>query len=292
MKGPKLLLLLYMAICVLCYGIRGAWERSALHRVCLLTVEATKRGATGIRVLLPDNAKAQNDINEFVRVFNNMPKAPDFYPNAPRIPPVEETVNRLMLAPKNMTQRYYFGKLFPKTATEAAVERWDEADAIIRTNIQRSMPWMDLNDPQLRDITNGLDSALRGVVWSRQSDFDKFFLVDLEKRAKDADIGLKFETTVHRLGGWEFPIFDLSKTLEPYRNNPAEMARMQKWIADAKNLYMTEPPNEREKTKRDNHHNTLESWGAMLGLRTGLSTCRPLSRSTAFVGGDNLIFDR
>ncbi|KAL4869538.1 hypothetical protein BDV12DRAFT_167573 [Aspergillus spectabilis] len=103
-------------------------------------------------------------------------------------------------------------------------------------------------------------------------------LPDLEKRAKAANMGdLKFETIVHRLADQDFPVFDLSKTLQPYRNNPAEMARRQKWILGAQNLYMTESPDSDDGKRRKGHITAIQSWGGMLGLRTGLSTCRPLT---------------
>ncbi|KAL4944051.1 hypothetical protein BDV06DRAFT_220628 [Aspergillus oleicola] len=208
MKYPPLLLILYLATCILTFGIRGGFERMWFWYANRLAATAAGRGG-GVKQLVPGSKSAQSNFNDVIRFINNKPDLPDVLKPLTFHPPVDATAK--LLNDMKLTGPY-FHQLQARQRSE-----WEE---------------------------------------TRQSDYDKYLIKELKRRAKAANLDIKFETFTHMRSGEPLPVLDVDKTLRTY-SVVAEMEKVRKWIVNEQNIYLTEAKDE-DLVKRRNHHVPLQ----------------------------------
>ncbi|KAL4863497.1 hypothetical protein BDV12DRAFT_202035 [Aspergillus spectabilis] len=224
-----------------------------------------------IQPLLSHVPAAQTNFNIFYRHFNNAPKGPNIISGpAPHYPPVEETARKLVEI--GQTGRYHHALLLPDKGKKS----FSDVLELVRQNLERGVPKLDLNSPEDMRMIAAVDSGLSGVVLARQSDSDKYKIPWLQAEAKKAGMDwIDIKTTVERRAGEDFPSLDVSKTIEPFRNNPERMKEAAVWIHNAMDRYLTEFPSEKEKKNRLGHQKAIRLWKDLYAARPGLIVCSP-----------------
>ncbi|KAL5340912.1 hypothetical protein BJX70DRAFT_396295 [Aspergillus crustosus] len=130
-------------------------------------------------------------------------------------PPVDETAKRLVTL--DLTREYFHNLILPKSGGKEGNYR--EFMTELGNNILKAKPAFDPSNSADKELLGNLDNSLKGIIETRQSNYDEFFITELKKCATAAKLGIRFETINYMRGGESFPAFDLENTLRAYSSN-------------------------------------------------------------------------
>ncbi|KAJ0423307.1 hypothetical protein BJY00DRAFT_310437 [Aspergillus carlsbadensis] len=261
MRFPRLLFLIYLATCVLSFGIRGGFERLWLWNTNRLAVVAANRGVTGINLLVPGSKHAQGDFNEFIRFIGNRPNAPNVLDPPTLTPPVEETARRLQ--DMGLNGPYYQDLILPGSSD------WPDMMDKLDANYKTAIKVMDRSKSEDQLLLERLDAAVRGVTVTRQADADKYFKEWLQGRATTENISITWKTKKIRLAGQDFLVLDIAGTVRASASDKEGWARLGQWFKNKQKVYKDDKSDQ----KRQNHLGSLSRYKKSLRVQKGASSC-------------------
>ncbi|KAL4873412.1 hypothetical protein BDV12DRAFT_192394 [Aspergillus spectabilis] len=260
MKFPRLFFILYLATCVLSFSIRGGFVRMWLWYTNRLSLLAVSRGAKNIQLLVPDFKKAQGDFNEFIRAISENKDAPNIL-NPPTLwPPVDETARRL--EDLKLNGAYFNNLIVPKSG------KWENMMKKIEESNKRAIAALDPTKPEEKRLLEQLNTALKGVLDTRQADEDKHLKDWLQDRATTEKKEIKWKMKPVTRAGQVFELLGIPGTAHlTSGGNTAEMKKLKSWIKKEKEY------RNYAKGTRKRHINTLNQYREVWKAQNGGNAC-------------------